>query len=143
MTTRRMRPRRPRRWPHRAARNQMLHSGNHRFVLLLEESVLRYCLGDAEVMADHLGYLLEAAELSSVSLGVVPFTAQRRPVWPLESFTIFDDERVHVELLSAQVTVTAPSEISLYVRAFDKLAEVAVYRGQARALIAAAADVLG
>jgi len=78
-----------------------------------------------------------------VSLGVVPFTAQRRRLWPLESFTVFDDERIHVELLSAQVTVTAPSEIALYVRAFEKLAELAVYRTQARALIAAAADVLG
>jgi uncharacterized protein DUF5753 len=57
--------------------------------------------------------------------------------------TVFDDERIHVELLSAQVTVTAPSEIALYVRAFEKLAELAVYRTQARALIAAAADALG
>jgi hypothetical protein len=63
-------------------------------------------------------------------------------VWPVESFTVFDDERVHVELLSAQVTVTAPSEISLYVRAFEKLAELGVYGTQARALITAAIDVL-
>ena len=74
---------------------------------------------------------------------MIPFTAQRRPLWPLESFTIFDDERVHVELLSAQVTVTAPSEIMLYVRAFERLAELAVYRTQARALITAAVDALG
>jgi transcriptional regulator with XRE-family HTH domain len=126
----------------RMSRNQMLRSGNHRFVLLVEESVLRYRLGEAEVMADQLGYLLEAAALPSVSLGVVPFTAQRRLLWPLESFTVFDDERIHVELLSAQVTVTAPSEIALYVRAFEKLAELAVYRTQARALIEAAADVI-
>lgn len=127
----------------RMSRNQMLRSGNHRFALLVEESVLRFRLGDAEVMADQLGYLLEATELPSVSLGVVPFTAQRRTMWPLESFTVFDDERIHVELLSAQVTVTAPSEITLYVRAFEKLAELAVYRTEARALIAAAADELG
>src|SRR6266581_2140694 len=82
----------------------------------VEESVLRYRLGAADVMADQLSYLLEAAELPSLSLGVIPFTAQRGPLWPLESFTVFDDERVHVELLSAQVTVTAPSEIMLYVR---------------------------
>ena len=48
-------------------------------------------------------------------------------MWPLEQFTVFDDERVHVELLSAQVTVTAPSEITLYVRAFERLARLAVY----------------
>ena len=42
-----------------------------------------------------------------------------------------------------RVTVTAPSEIALYVRApFEKLAELAVYRTEAQALISAAADVL-
>lgn len=127
----------------RMSRNQMLQSGNHRLALLVEESVLRYRLGDAQVMADQLGYLLEATELPSLSLGVVPFTAQRSALWPLESFTVFDDERVHIELLSAQVTVTTPSEITLYVRAFEKLAELAVYRAHARDLIATAAAALG
>lgn len=127
----------------RMGRNRILHSGNHRFALLIEETVLRYRIGGAEVMAAQLGYLLEAMELSSVSLGVIPFSACGRPVWPVESFTIFDNERVHVELLSAQVTVTAPSEITLYVRAFEKFAELAVYGPQARALITAAIDALG
>ena len=127
----------------RMSRNRMLSSGNHRFALLVEESVLRYRHGGADVVAAQLGYLLEAMELPSVSLGVIPFAAYERPVWPLESFTVFDDERVHVELLSAQVTVTAPSEITLYVRAFEKLAELAVYGPQARALITGAIDALG
>jgi transcriptional regulator with XRE-family HTH domain len=127
----------------RISRNRMLRSGGHRFALLVEDSVLRYRLGDAEVMAAQLGYLLEAMELPEMSLGVIPFTACPRPVWPLESFTIFDDERVHVELLSAQVTVTAPSEITLYVRGFEKLAELAVFGAQAGDLITAAIDILG
>jgi transcriptional regulator with XRE-family HTH domain len=127
----------------RMARNRILHSGNHRFALLIEETVLKYRIGGAEVMAAQLGYLLKAMELPSVSLGVIPFTACGRPVWPVESCTVFDNERVHVELLSAQVTVTAPSEITLYVRAFDKLAELAVYGTSARALITAAIDALG
>jgi hypothetical protein len=74
---------------------------------------------------------------------VIPFAAPARRLWTLEAFTIFDDSRVHVELLSAHVTVTAPSEITLYARAFDKLAEQAVYGVQARALIMAAIDAIG
>jgi hypothetical protein len=127
----------------RVSRNRMLRSGNHRFTLLREESVLRYRLGAPEVMAAQLGYLLEATELPSMSLGVIPFAGCGRTVRPLESFTVFDDERVHIELLSAQVTVTAPSEITLYVRAFEKLAELAVYGTQTRALITSAIDALG
>jgi transcriptional regulator with XRE-family HTH domain len=127
----------------RMSRNRILNSGAHRFALLVEETVLRYRLGSTEVMAAQLTDLLKATALPSVSLGVIPFTASPRPVWPLESFTIFDDERVHVELLSAQVTVTAPSEITLYVRAFERLAEVAVHGPEARVLITAAIEALG
>lgn len=127
----------------RMSRNRMLDSGNHRFALLVEESVLRCRLGSTDTMTAQLGYLLEASEFPPVSLGVIPFAVAGRPVWPLESFTVFDDERVHVELLSAQVTVTTPSEITLYVRAFEKLAGLAVHGAQARELITAAIDALG
>jgi hypothetical protein len=80
--------------------------------------------------------LARAAALPSVALGVIPFAAPERPAWPVEQFTLFDDERVHVELLSAHVTVTAPSEITLYVRAFERLARLSVYGDAAQALIA-------
>lgn len=127
----------------RMSRNQLLRSGHHRFALLVEESVLRYQLGSADTMAVQLGYLLEMTELPAVSLGVIPFRASGRAVWPLESFTVFDDGRVHIELLSAQVIVATPSEITLYVRAFERLAGLAVYGTAARELISAAIGALG
>lgn len=126
----------------RMKRNRILDSGNHRFVLLLEETVLRYRVGGSEVMAGELARLAEVLALPSVALGVIPFGAPERPAWPLEQFTVFDDERVHVELLSAQVTVTAPSEITLYVRAFERLGRLAVYGDAAGALIADAVAAL-
>jgi transcriptional regulator with XRE-family HTH domain len=122
----------------RMQRKRLVHSGNHRFVALLEEAVLRQVVGGPEVMAGQLGYLLEAATFPAVSLGVIPFAATGRPVWPLEAFTVFDDSRVTVELLSAQVNVTTPSEIVLYLRAFEKLSELAVYGSDAREWILAA-----
>jgi transcriptional regulator with XRE-family HTH domain len=127
----------------RMNRSRMISSGNHRFVLLLEETVLHYRIGGADVMAGQLARLAEAAALPAVALGVIPAAAPERPAWPLEQFTVFDDERVHVELLSAQVTVTAPSEITLYVRAFERLARLAVYGDAARTLINGAAASLG
>ena len=126
----------------RMQRKRLVQSGNHRFVAVLEEAVLRQVVGNTEIMAGQLGYLLEAAEFPTVSLGVIPFGSSGRPVWPLEAFSIFDDSRVNVELLSAQVTVTMPSEVVLYARAFEKLAELAVYGEQARARISAAIDAL-
>jgi hypothetical protein len=127
----------------RMSRNRILNASNHRFAMVVEESVLRYRLGDPEVMAGQLGHVLGLMSLPSVSLGVIPFSATERPMWTLEAFTVFDDARVHVELLSAQVTVTVPGEVILYLRAFDKLAELAVYGPEARALVTAAINALG
>jgi hypothetical protein len=126
----------------RMQRKRLLQSGNHKYVAILEEAVLRQVIGDTEVMAGQLSYLLEATPLPALSLGVIPFAVTGRPVWPLEAFTIFDDTRVYVELLSAQVTVTTPSEIVLYARAFEKLSGLAVYGDEARARITQAIDAL-
>lgn len=125
----------------RMNRNRILVDGSRRFSLLVEEEVLRHRIGGPDVMAAQLARLAEATGLPAVALGVIPFTAER-PMWPLEAFTVFDDERVIVELLSAEVTVTTPSEIMLYVRAFERLARLAVYDDGARALIASAAAAL-
>jgi len=95
-----------------------------------------------DLVREQLAYLLETMMLPTVSLGVIPFGTAGRPVWPLEAFTVFDDSRVNVELLSAQVTVTVPSEIVLYVRAFERLSGVAVYGDEARARITQAIDTL-
>lgn len=127
----------------RMARNRILNSESRRFTMLLEESVLRYQVGDNEAMAAELGHLLSATAMRNVRLGIIPFAAAARPMWTLEAFTIFDDARVHVELLSAQVTITVPGEVIVYLRAFDHLASLAVYGAEARALITDAINVLG
>lgn len=125
----------------RLARSRVIREGDHRFSLLIEESVLRYRLGDAETMAGQLGSLLEVMALPRVSLGVIPFKESRR-LWPLETFMIFDEGEVQVELLTAEVKVTTPSEIATYARAFEDLAAMAVVGKDARALITAAIDDL-
>jgi hypothetical protein len=62
--------------------------------------------------------------------------------WPEETFAVYDDRLVTVELVSAEVSVTQPSEISQYLKTFDKLRSMAVYGAEARALIVRAIDAL-
>ncbi|MFD0685942.1 helix-turn-helix domain-containing protein [Actinomadura fibrosa] len=126
----------------RVQRQRMLRTGNRRFALLIEESVLRYRVGDQDVMAEQLDHLAAVMSLPSVSLGIIPFTAER-PMWAVEGFTVFDAVEVSVELLSAIVTVTQPVEIAAYIKAFFELAELAVHGDAARALITAARAALG
>jgi hypothetical protein len=55
-----------------------------------------------------------------------------------KSFWIYDDERVIIELLTAEATITQRSEVKIYESAFNTLANLAVYGSEARALIQAA-----
>jgi hypothetical protein len=64
-------------------------------------------------------------------------------MWTLESFNVFDDSRDDVETLTAVVTVMVPGEVDVYLRPFDRLAALAVYGNEARALITAAIGALG
>ncbi|MGQ4516887.1 Scr1 family TA system antitoxin-like transcriptional regulator [Streptomyces sp. DW26H14] len=125
----------------RVERQSVLHHGDHTFALVLEESALRARVAPAETMAAQLGHLLGVMANPRVSLGVVPAHATRT-VWPVEGFWILDDERVVVELVTAEVTLQQPSEISLYARTFAALADIAVYGARARALITSAIDAL-
>ncbi|MEU9197432.1 helix-turn-helix domain-containing protein [Streptomyces hundungensis] len=124
----------------RMARAHVLHKAGHRFTLVVEESVLRHQIGDAEAMAGQLGHLLSVMSLPAVSLGVIPMAARERTMWTVEAFNVFDDQRVHVELLTAQVTLTTPGEVALYVKAFSRLRELAVYGAEARSLITSAIE---
>ncbi|WP_405771361.1 helix-turn-helix domain-containing protein [Streptomyces sp. NBC_01538] len=126
----------------RLERSQVIHEPGHRYVFVIEEAVLSYRLGDADAMAAQLGYLLTVGALPQVSFGIIPAGTHKRALWPQETFDVHDDTLVSVELLSAEVNVTQPSEIALYVRAFEKLRSMAVYGADARALIVKAIEAL-
>jgi transcriptional regulator with XRE-family HTH domain len=127
----------------RVERSRIIHQAGRRFVVLIEEAVLRYQLGGAEAMAAQLGHLLSVGALPAVSLGIVPAAVEGRRMWPQETFHVYDDRMVSVELLSAEVTITQPSEVALYVSAFERLRQMAVYGADARALVLRAIEALG
>lgn len=126
----------------RVERSRIIYETGRRFVLVVEEGVLYHQMGDADAMAAQLGFLLAAGALPAVSLGIVPKTARDRAQWPRETFHVYDDRLVSVELVSAQVRINQPSEVGLYLAAFEQLRRMAVYGAEARALIVAALDAL-
>ncbi|MFJ2114333.1 MULTISPECIES: helix-turn-helix domain-containing protein [unclassified Streptomyces] len=126
----------------RVDRSRIVRDGRHRVVLLVEEDALSQRIGADTVMAGQLAHLLTAMSYPAVSLGIIPSSVPR-VLWGTETFTMFDDMRVHVELLSAKVTVTVPGEVEVYRRAFARLGRMAVYGPRARALIGKAIDSLG
>ena len=127
----------------RADRLRLLREGDHRFFVVIEESLLRTVIGGADVMAGQLGHLITVASLPSVALGIIPMGLERDLVWPVEDFWIFDDTQVNVELVSGWLTLTQPREIGMYAKTFEDLSSLAVHGAKARALITKAIDALG
>lgn len=101
----------------RVARSRFLYEGGHRYVVLMEESVLRFRTADPEAMRGQLRHLLAVMQLAFVSLGIIPFTAQRT-VWPLKAFYVHDGTMAVVETLTAEIKVTQPRELADYAKAF-------------------------
>lgn len=126
----------------RVERSHIIHEPGRHFLFLIEEAVLYYQVADADAMAAQLGFLLTAGALPAVSLGVIPEATVGRHQWPRETFHVYDDQLVSVELISARVRITQPSEVDQYMKAFSQLRSMAVYGADARALIVKAIDAL-
>jgi transcriptional regulator with XRE-family HTH domain len=121
----------------RIERQRVLTHGDRRFHMLLGEQCLHTNVGGAEVMAAQLEHLLRLLKLPRMRLGIIPFDAPYRV--PLNNgFWIMDDALVQFDTYSAELSLIRPDEIDLYSRAFERLAALAVYGAEARAMIDAA-----
>lgn len=124
----------------RVARSRILNRTGRTFLFVLEEAALRRRVGSGEIMTAQLGSLLTTSAVPSVRLGIIPVSASA--MWPLETFTLYDRESVYVELLTAAMTITAPSEIAQYAAAHGEMEEAAVFGHEAYRLIASCVSAL-
>jgi transcriptional regulator with XRE-family HTH domain len=121
----------------RLERQRILTQADRRFHFVIGEQALYTNVGGAEVMADQLERLLELLKLQHVRVGILPARAPYRV--PLHNgFWIFDDALVQFDTYTAELSLIRPDEIALYTRAFERLTALALYRAEARAMIAAA-----
>ncbi|MFC7734080.1 helix-turn-helix domain-containing protein [Actinomadura keratinilytica] len=129
----------------RMERNRVLR-GPGRFAIILEQEALWHRTCPTTTHREQLLYLLDAMRLPSVSLGIIPWARERNVngfgVWPDETFLISNDEQVTVELVSGYLTITTPEEIRAYIRAWERMAALAVHGDQAVAIIRAALAAL-
>jgi hypothetical protein len=124
----------------RMERQAALYRADHRFHFIVAEQALHTMVGGSEVMVGQLDRLLAVMSLPRVIFGVVPARAVYRV--PTNQFIIFDGDTVTVETVSAELAITQPREVGLYILAFDELHKLAVYGREARALITSALAAL-
>lgn len=125
------------------SRSRFLHTPGKAFTILLEEHVLRSRLADDAAMTSQLGQLLAATNLPSVTLGIIPTDAADRSRWVSESFSMFDDNLVEVELATARVRISQPAEVEVYGELFAELWKHAAQGRETWRLITTAIDALG
>lgn len=123
----------------RIARQDILRTGGTRAAVLINEAALYTTLADDEVMAGQLRHLLDTAFGNPrLHFGIVPLRATF--VYLSGSFHLFDRRQALIETASAELSITAPSELELYERLWSGLHTQAVYGNAARVLITNALD---
>ncbi|MBF6361714.1 helix-turn-helix domain-containing protein [Nocardia farcinica] len=121
----------------RMDRQRVLREGPLKMATLIDESALRKTVGDDSIMRDQLRHLLDVGfGNAKLVLGVVP--AEAPFVYTVTTFDLWDNRMALVETISAELTVTTPSELAYYEKAWAALHGQAVYGNAARQRITAA-----
>lgn len=121
----------------RMERQRILYSGDHLFHFVLCEPVITSGIAPPEVMLGQLDRLMTISSLPRIRVGVIPRQA-RYPYPPTSAFWIYDEREVQTETFSAQISITRPQEIALYVKVFGVYDGIAVYGSGAKGLISKA-----
>jgi transcriptional regulator with XRE-family HTH domain len=121
----------------RIERQRVLYQGRRRFHFVIAEQALHTTVGDDEVMAGQLDRALTLMGLPRIAFGIVPLAASYEAP-AVHGFSMFDDQRVLVETISAELTITQPRELAIFEKMFALLTEQAVYGDAARNLVTTA-----
>nr|WP_206326984.1 helix-turn-helix transcriptional regulator [Streptomyces sp. S3(2020)] len=125
----------------RMRRQQALYEPERSFRVLLWEGALYALNAPRPVMAAQLDRLRSMVGMDTVQLGIIPFAAELRRS-PSHGFWIYDRRLVIVETLSTEMWLDDEESIALYERAWDWLADSAVYDATAHRLIGRASAAL-
>ncbi|WP_017605004.1 helix-turn-helix domain-containing protein [Nocardiopsis alkaliphila] len=109
----------------RMERQDILDLPDKTFRFLLWEPALRIRLGPDTVMVEQLSRLISEIARSRVEIGVIPL-AVSMDVVPSHGFWIFDDDRVLVETIGAELCLTEEVAVTPYVRVFEELSRSAL-----------------
>ncbi len=108
--------------------------------VVLDEAVLHRAVGGPAVMGQQLESLIEAAQLSNVTIQVIPYSAGAHPAMD-SLFEILDfgdtaPRVVYVEGLMGYIYVDRAQDISRYMQVFDRLQAMALTSQESISLIA-------
>lgn len=118
----------------RMRRQESLYDPEKTFRFLICEAALYHRSCPVDVMAEQLDRLYNLVGQRRIEVGILPFGAQLRRTAP-HAFWIYDRRLVIVETISEELWLTGAEDVELYERAWEWLAESALYGAPARRLV--------
>lgn len=118
----------------RIERQQVLYDSTKELHFIITEPVLRWRIVSAARMAEQVDRLVSLSRLPNIDIRVVPLSAQQQDI-ANHAFVIRDDRTVTVETIHAEVVVTDPRDVSVYVRKFEGFASTALAGNHMRAML--------
>jgi hypothetical protein len=118
----------------RLERQAVLYDNAKALRFVITEPVLRWRIVPPQMMAAQLDRIVSISRLSHVDIRVVPLRIQQHDI-ANHAFVIRDDRMVTVETVHAEVVVTDPRDVGLYVDKFDGFERVALSGNEMRSLV--------
>ncbi|TLQ45536.1 helix-turn-helix domain-containing protein [Streptomyces marianii] len=118
----------------RLERQAILYDSSKSLRFVITEPVLRWRIVPPPMMAAQLDRIVSVSRLSHVDIRVVPLGIQQHDV-ANHSFAIRDNRMVTVETVHAEVLVTDPRDVDIYVKKFNGFARVALSGDDMRSLV--------
>ncbi|MGA4875331.1 helix-turn-helix domain-containing protein [Streptomyces lydicamycinicus] len=118
----------------RLERQQDLYGSTKELHFLITEPVLRWRIVSAARMAEQIDRLASLSRLPHMDIRIVPLAARQQDV-ANHAFVIRDDRTVTVETVHAEIVVTDPRDVALYVHKFERFASTALSGDAMRAML--------
>ncbi len=123
----------------RIERQQALYDSTKELHFIITEPVLRWRIVSAARMAEQVDRLVSLSRLPNIDIRIVPLSVQQQDI-ANHAFVIRDDRTVTVETIHAEVVVTDPRDVSVYVRKFEGFASIALAGNDMRAMLESIRD---
>lgn len=118
----------------RLERQAVLFDSTKNLRFVITEAVLRWRIVPPPMMAAQLDRIVSMSRLAHVDIRVVPLSAPQTDI-ANHAFVVRDDRMVTVETVHAEIVVTDPRDVEMYVRKFEGFERAAVSGDEMRSLV--------
>ncbi len=125
----------------RIERQQALYDSTKELTFIITENALRWRIVSASRMAEQLDRLVSLSRLPNIDIRIVSLAARQQDI-ANHAFVIRDDRTVTVETVHAEIVVTDPRDVALYVQKFEGFVSMALSGHVMRATLEGIRDEL-